>query len=58
MMALGQAAGVAAALCCSLDTTPRALDVREVQKALEAIGVDLRRGRAQGTARLFYRGAR
>ncbi len=41
MMALGQAAGVAAALCCRLATTPRALDVREVQRALTAMGVDL-----------------
>ena len=41
MMALGQAAGVAAALCCRLDTTPRALDAALVQRELTAVGVDL-----------------
>jgi hypothetical protein len=39
MMEIGQAAGVAAALCSASDTTPRQLDVKEVQAALRAMGV-------------------
>jgi hypothetical protein len=41
MMALGQAAGVAAALCSAQGVTPRQLDVRQVQETLRAMGVDL-----------------
>ena len=41
MMALGQAAGVAAALCSAQGVTPRQLDVRQVQESLRAMGVDL-----------------
>ena len=43
MMALGQAAGVAAALCAQSGLTPRALPVSRVQEALEAMGVRLAR---------------
>jgi hypothetical protein len=49
MMALGQAAGIAAALCCRHDATPRALDPALVQRELTAVGVDLsprKRGQA------------
>lgn len=41
MMDLGQAAGVAAALCAARDVAPRALDFRLVQDALLAMGVHL-----------------
>ncbi|NLG49237.1 MAG: FAD-dependent oxidoreductase [Chloroflexi bacterium] len=41
MMELGQAAGVAAALCSAQGITPRAVDVRQVQAALRAMGVHL-----------------
>jgi len=40
-MGMGQAAGIAAALCAGKNCTPRALDVREVQKRLVECGVDL-----------------
>ena len=39
--ATGQAAGVAAALCVEENTTPRKLDVKQVQKKLVEIGVEL-----------------
>jgi hypothetical protein len=41
MMELGQAAGVAAALCCTQDVTPRELDVSHVQGVLTSMGVHL-----------------
>ncbi|MCL2318894.1 MAG: FAD-dependent oxidoreductase, partial [Treponema sp.] len=41
MMALGQGAGVAAALSARFNTAPRSLDVKLVQKALADMGVDL-----------------
>ncbi len=41
MMALGQAAGVAAALSAHQGVSPRALDVRQVQAALLGMGVPL-----------------
>jgi len=37
-MALGQAAGVAAALCCKLNVSPRKLDGRRVREELESLG--------------------
>ena len=39
--ATGQAAGVAAALCVEENTTPRKIDVKQVQKKLVEIGVEL-----------------
>jgi hypothetical protein len=42
MMEMGQAAGVAAALCSAQGVTPRGLDVQELQGALRAMGVKLR----------------
>ncbi|MGI6368783.1 MAG: FAD-dependent oxidoreductase [Anaerolineae bacterium] len=42
MMALGQAAGVAAALCAQQGVLPRALPVEQVQQRLEAMGVALK----------------
>ena len=44
VMAIGQAAGTAAALCCQTRATPRALEVAPLQDALIAAGVELRRG--------------
>jgi hypothetical protein len=41
MMELGQAAGVAAALCCTKNVTPRQLDVTSVQAVLASMGVNL-----------------
>ena len=41
MMELGQAAGVAAALCCAQGVTPRKLDVSHVQGVLASMGVRL-----------------
>ena len=41
MMALGQAAGVAAALACREGVSPRQIDVHQVQDALRAMGVRL-----------------
>jgi len=43
MMAIGQAAGVAAALSALQDVKPRALDVTMLQKALIAQGAELRK---------------
>ena len=40
-MAMGQAVGIAAALCAREDCTPRQLDVKELQKALTDLGIDL-----------------
>ena len=45
IMAIGQAAGVAAALCCRDGVSPRQLDVARLQDALVAQGAELRRGR-------------
>ncbi len=47
VMAVGQAANVAAALCCRRDVAPRRLDSAKLQDALIAQGVELRRGRPQ-----------
>jgi HEAT repeat protein len=47
MQRIGEAAGVAAAACAELETTPRALDVRLVQNVLKqsgALGVDVHPG--------------
>ena len=41
-MAMGEAAGKAAALAVKHDTTPRNLDVKELQKALKEEGVYFR----------------
>jgi hypothetical protein len=41
MMALGQAAGVAAALCSAEGVTPRLLDVSWLQRVLRSMGVQL-----------------
>ena len=40
-MALGEAAGIAAAIAAAQDVTPRTLDVKLVQNALTAKGADL-----------------
>ena len=44
IMAIGEAAGEAAALCCQGNVTPRDLDVGQLQNALIAHGAELRRG--------------
>jgi len=41
MISVGQAAGVAAALCAALDVLPRALDYRLIQERLDEMGVSL-----------------
>jgi glycine/D-amino acid oxidase-like deaminating enzyme len=41
MMALGQAAGTAAALCAAQDVTPRELDVAQLQAVLRSMGAQL-----------------
>lgn len=43
IMAIGQAAGTAAALCCQTGATPRTLDVARLQQTLISQGVELRR---------------
>jgi hypothetical protein len=43
IMAIGQAAGTAAALCCETDATPRGLDVGRLQETLMAQGAELRK---------------
>lgn len=48
MIAVGQAAGTAAALCCQTATTPRRLDIRRLQDALLAQGAELRRSSSGG----------
>ena len=42
IMAIGQAAGVAAALCAGGGATPRDLDVRQLQRTLIEQGAELR----------------
>jgi hypothetical protein len=42
ILAIGQAAGIAAALSCESDVTPRRLDVDTLQRALLAQGAELR----------------
>ena len=42
IMAIGQAAGTAAALCCRYDVAPRSLDVVGLQETLMAQGAELR----------------
>jgi len=41
MMALGQAAGTAAALCARQSVTPRELDVKQLQSVLRSMGAQL-----------------
>lgn len=41
MISLGQAAGVAAALCAKTGTSPRHLDHRLIQRRLDEMGVSL-----------------
>jgi len=41
MMALGQAAGTAAALCAARGVTPRELDVKQLQSVLRSMGAQL-----------------
>ena len=43
IMAIGQAAGTAAALCCKTGVNPRRLNVRLLQRTLMAQGAELRR---------------
>ena len=43
-MAIGQAAGAAAALCCQTNSTPRKLVVAKLQKLLMQQGAELRKG--------------
>jgi len=43
IMAIGQAAGIAAALCCQTNCQPRTLAVPALQDALIAQGAELRR---------------
>ena len=43
IMAIGQAAGTAAALCCRENVAPRQLDVQQLQQKLVAQSVELRR---------------
>jgi len=43
IMAMGQAAGTAAALCCKTGVNPRRLNVRLLQRTLMAQGAELRR---------------
>lgn len=40
-MAMGEAVGIAAAMSASQHCTPRALDVGELQKRLESLGIEL-----------------
>jgi hypothetical protein len=42
IMAIGQAAGAAAALCCRYDVAPRSLDVVALQETLMAQDAELR----------------
>jgi hypothetical protein len=42
ILAIGQAAGTAAALCCQMNVTPRCLDVRRLQETLVAQSAVLR----------------
>jgi hypothetical protein len=42
IMAIGQAAGAAAALCATTGVPPRRLDVTRLQAALRAQGAELR----------------
>ena len=44
IMAIGQAAGAAAALCCQTGTSPRKLEVRRLQELLISQGAELRLG--------------
>jgi hypothetical protein len=41
-MSLGQAAGTAAALACETGCSPRALDVKRLQRMLTSEGAELR----------------
>ena len=47
IMAIGQAAGTAAALCAQQDTRPRELDVTRLQDTLIAQGAELRRAKSE-----------
>ena len=46
IMAIGQAAGVAAALCCRSACRPRDLDIPALQAAMLAQGAELRRAKS------------
>ena len=48
IMAIGEAAGMAAALCCELGVRPRELEVESLQSRLVEQGVELRQGRRTG----------
>jgi len=48
IMAIGQAAGTAAALCCESGVAPRSLDAGRLQQKLMAEGAELRKGGADG----------
>jgi hypothetical protein len=50
VMATGQAAGVCAALAARNGTTPRAVDVRDVQRELVRQGASLRKDLVVGKA--------
>jgi hypothetical protein len=50
IMAIGQAAGTAAALCVRGGTAPRRLDVKKLQDTLVAQGAELRRGLRESSA--------
>jgi hypothetical protein len=41
MICLGQAAGVAAAICCETASQPRAVDAKLIQKKLTEMGVSI-----------------
>ncbi len=49
IMAIGQAAGAAAALCCQTGTSPRKLEVRRLQELLISQGAELRLGERKST---------
>ena len=40
-MAMGEAVGIAAAMCAASDVKPRDLDVKILQKKLTDLGIDL-----------------
>jgi len=48
IMAIGQAAGAAAGLCCQMGARPRDLDVKALQNLLIAQGAELRKGSPGG----------
>ena len=48
IMAIGEAAGTAAALCCASGAIPRSLEVGRLQQTLIAQGAELRKGGSDG----------